>query len=91
MPCAGWLTDAVIAGIAATGDEQPMGLWSPAGHDGMAMGLVTDIAMVFVRCHDGISHHPDEQVRAVDVDRGIEALAAAVLSVAAHQDPVTAP
>lgn len=91
MPCAGWLTDAVIAGIAATGEE-PMGLWSPAGHDGMAIGLVTDIAMVFVRCHDGISHHPDEQVRAIDVDRGIEALAAAVLAVAAHQDPVvTAP
>lgn len=91
-PCAGRLTEAVIAGIAATGDERPLGLWSPAGHDGMAIGLVTDVAMVFVRCHDGISHHPDERVRAVDVDRGIDALVAAVRAVAARQDPVgTAP
>ncbi len=29
------------------------------GHDAMAIGAVTDIGMLFVRCHDGISHHPD--------------------------------
>jgi allantoate deiminase len=82
MPCASWLTDAVVRGIATTGDRAPMGLWSRAGHDGMAVGAVTDIAMLFVRCHDGISHHPDEAVREVDVARGLDALEAAVLAVA---------
>ncbi|MCX6405851.1 MAG: allantoate amidohydrolase [Propionibacteriales bacterium] len=83
MPCAPWLTDAVVTGIVGTGDTTPMGLWSRAGHDGMAVGAVTDVAMLFVRCHDGVSHHPDEDVREIDVARGLDAFEAAVLEVAA--------
>jgi allantoate deiminase len=60
-----------------------MGLWSPAGHDAMAMAAVTDIGMLFMRCHDGISHHPDEDVREVDVAAGLDAFEQAVLRVAA--------
>lgn len=82
VACASWLTEAVVDGIAATGDPAPLGLWSRAGHDGMAMGAVTDIAMLFVRCFDGISHHPAEDVREVDVARGLDALERAVLAVA---------
>lgn len=82
MPCAQWLTDAVVAGIASTGDPEPMGLWSRAGHDGMAIGAVVDIGMLFVRCFDGISHHPDEGVREVDVARGLDALETTVLEIA---------
>jgi allantoate deiminase len=82
MPCAPWLTDAVVEGIGATGDPDPMGLWSRAGHDGMAMGAVADIAMLFVRCLDGISHHPGEAVREVDVAAGLDALEHAVLTIA---------
>jgi len=82
VACASWLTEAVVDGIAATGDTAPLGLWSRAGHDGMAMGAVTDIAMLFVRCFDGISHHPAEDVREVDVARGLDALERAVLAVA---------
>ena len=81
-PCAAWLTDAVVAGIRTTGDDTPMGLWSRAGHDAMAIAAITDIAMLFVRCHDGISHHPDESVREVDVARGLDAFEQAVLEVA---------
>lgn len=82
-PCAAWLQRAVVAGIATTGDTSPMGLWSRAGHDAMAMAAVTDIGMLFVRCLDGISHHPGEDVREIDVARGLDALEAAVLEVAA--------
>lgn len=82
MPCARWLTDAVVEGIVSTGDPEPMGLWSRAGHDGMAIGAVADIGMLFVRCFDGISHHPEESVREVDVARGLDALEAAVLTIA---------
>ncbi|MBO0842035.1 MAG: allantoate amidohydrolase [Nocardioides sp.] len=84
-PCAPWLQSAVQAGIAATDDvgaSEPMGLWSRAGHDAMAMAAVTDIGMLFVRCHDGISHHPAESVREVDVARALDALTAAVMAVA---------
>lgn len=84
-PCAAWLQQAVVAGIGATDDrgaDRPMGLWSRAGHDAMAMAGVTDTGMLFVRCHDGVSHHPDENVREVDVDRGIDAFEAAVREVA---------
>ncbi|QWC84343.1 allantoate amidohydrolase [Nocardioidaceae bacterium] len=82
--CAPWLRDAVVAGIVATGQTEVPGLWSRAGHDAMAMARLTDIGMLFVRCHDGISHHPAEAVREVDVDAGLEALEVAVLTAAAH-------
>lgn len=85
-PCAPWLQDAVVAGVRATGDETPMGLWSRAGHDAMAIARITDIGMLFVRCFDGISHHPGENVREIDVERGIDAFEAAVLAVAASYD-----
>ncbi|MFT4187417.1 MAG: allantoate amidohydrolase [Aeromicrobium sp.] len=86
MPCASWLREAVVEGIAVTGDHAPMELWSRAGHDGMAVGHVTDIGMLFLRCFDGISHHPAESVREVDVARGLDAFEAAVLAVAARID-----
>ncbi len=81
-PCATWLQDAVVAGIRSTGDAEPMALWSRAGHDAMAVAAVADTGMLFVRCFDGISHHPGEDVREIDVARGLDAFEAAVLEVA---------
>jgi allantoate deiminase len=82
VPCAPWLTDAVVEGIRTTGDPEPIGMWSRAGHDGMAIGAVVDIGMLFLRCFDGISHHPDEGVREQDVALGLDALEQAVLRIA---------
>lgn len=81
-PCAPWLQEAVIHGIATTGNTDPLGLWSRAGHDAMVMAEVTEIGMLFLRCDDGISHHPDEAVLPEDVAVGIDAFEAAVLRVA---------
>ncbi|MFT4084380.1 MAG: allantoate amidohydrolase [Nocardioides sp.] len=86
-PCAPWLQAAVAAGIVAADDSYPAGaepirLWSRAGHDAMAMAAVTEIGMLFLRCHDGISHHPAEDVRSIDVARGLDAFEQAVLEVA---------
>ena len=39
----------------------------------MAMAAVTDVGMLFLRCLDGISHHPDEDVREVDVAVALDA------------------
>lgn len=98
--CAERMKVAVATGIAeatgATSDTVPgagapldsvLGLWSPAGHDGMAMAAVTDVGMLFVRCHDGISHHPDEQVEADDVAAALDAYTAAVLALARTHPP----
>jgi len=55
---------------------------SGAGHDAAVMSKVCPSAMLFVRCKDGISHHPDESVRASDVAAAINALTRAVLELA---------
>ncbi|MDK8172944.1 allantoate amidohydrolase [Curtobacterium sp. C1] len=80
--CAPRLTAAVRAGIVATGETDPTELFSRAGHDAMSLGLVTDVAMLFLRNPDGISHHPDEFVSEDDVALGLDALAVAVERVA---------
>ena len=41
---------------------------SGAGHDAMAMARLTEIGMLFVRCKDGISHHPAESMTAADAE-----------------------
>ena len=43
-------------------------LVSGAGHDAMSFAEITDIAMLFVRCKGGISHHPDEYVSEQDAE-----------------------
>ena len=43
-------------------------LASGAGHDAMAVAALTPVAMLFVRCKAGISHHPDEQMSTADAD-----------------------
>lgn len=86
--CAPLLQDVVREGILSTlpgGAGDPAVLFSPAGHDGMAIGAITGVGMLFLRNPDGISHHPDEAVSADDVARGIQALAEAVLQLAADR------
>jgi allantoate deiminase len=50
-------------------------LGSGAGHDAVtASRLTTEVAMLFVRCKDGVSHHPGESVRADDVAAAFDAV-----------------
>ena len=53
--------------VAAEGYEVRE-LPSGAGHDAMAMAHLTDIGMLFVRCREGISHHPAESMTAADAE-----------------------
>jgi len=73
VPCAPWLKRQVADAIAGEG-YRVFELPSGAGHDGMAMIDVADVAMLFVRCRGGISHHPDEHVDPADVDAGARVL-----------------
>src|ERR1700712_472773 len=73
VPCAPWLKAQVAGAVAAEGFpvfELPSG----AGHDGMAMIDISDVAMLFVRCRGGISHHPDEHDETSDADAGARVL-----------------
>ncbi|WP_415127819.1 allantoate amidohydrolase [Microbacterium sp.] len=85
--CAPLLQDVVAAGIRSTlppRSEAPPVIFSRAGHDGMALGAITDVGMLFLRNPGGISHHPDEGVSTGDVAHGIRALAESVLQIAAE-------
>jgi allantoate deiminase len=73
VPCAPWLKDQVSEAIAAEG-YRVFELPSGAGHDGMAMIDIADVAMLFVRCRGGISHHPDEHVDLGDVEAAARVL-----------------
>lgn len=65
VACADWMMTALEK--ACTNAGQPAErLFSGAGHDGLAMKALTDIGMLFVRCKDGLSHHPDEAISADD-------------------------
>jgi len=42
-------------------------LASGAGHDAVIVSSIAPVAMLFVRCRGGLSHHPDEHVRSGDL------------------------
>lgn len=43
-------------------------LVSGAGHDGVVMSALTPVAMLFVRCRGGLSHHREEHAAAADLE-----------------------
>jgi allantoate deiminase len=61
-----YLANAVVA--AGMPDKQ---MPSGAGHDAMVMAAGVPAAMLFLRSPGGISHHPDETVREVDVEAAL--------------------
>jgi allantoate deiminase len=73
VPCAPWLKAQLADAVAAEG-YKVFELPSGAGHDGMAMVDISDVAMIFVRCRGGISHNPAEHVGLADADAGARVL-----------------
>ena len=55
---------------------------SGAGHDAAAISTLCPVAMLFVRCKGGISHHPAESVTMQDVARAVEVMVDFILSLA---------
>jgi allantoate deiminase len=58
-------------------------LASGAGHDGVALSALCGIAMLFVRCTGGLSHHPAEAVAPQDAAVALDVLYAFVRGLAA--------
>jgi len=57
----------LLARAVAEMGYTPHDLVSGAGHDAVALAAITPIAMLFVRCAGGVSHHPAEAVERDDV------------------------
>ncbi len=72
-PCAPWLMTQFDEAVAAEG-LAPRRLPSGAGHDGIAIRAVADVAMLFVRCKGGISHNPAESIDEADAATGTRVL-----------------
>jgi allantoate deiminase len=77
-----WLESAI-----KTVQTQAIVLPSGAGHDAAALSAITPVAMLFVRCKEGLSHHPDESVKAEDVQVGVQVMIEFLRSLAAECDP----
>jgi allantoate deiminase len=63
-----------LAAAARSIGLDPPSLPSGAGHDAAVMAGALPVAMLFVRCKDGISHNPAESVTTGDVALAIEVL-----------------
>jgi allantoate deiminase len=66
------LTSALASAVEQPGFTQPR-MASGAGHDAMIVAARMPVAMLFVRCEKGISHHPAEAVSEQDVAAALEA------------------
>ncbi|MCE8509081.1 M20 family metallo-hydrolase [Ruegeria pomeroyi] len=75
QPCDSALGARLAAATQAVG-IRGLSLPSGATHDASAMADLCPMAMLFVRCRDGVSHKPEEYASASDLGRAIDALAA---------------
>lgn len=73
VPCSPRLVSLLSQAVRDLGHEVVL-MPSGAGHDGVAMSALTDVAMLFVRCKGGISHHPAESVTVDDVGVAMDVL-----------------
>jgi len=73
---------ALLSGAVAAQGSAVVRLPSGAGHDAVALAGLTGVAMLFVRCTDGVSHHPDERVESSDVAVAIATLASLLEALA---------
>jgi len=71
--CSPWLMEQMDKAVARQGFRVRR-LPSGAGHDGMALGAIADICMLFVRCKGGISHSPLESITREDAAAGAKVL-----------------
>jgi allantoate deiminase len=64
--CSRTLTRVLAQSVRSCQGRCPV-LPSGAGHDGVILSSLTPVAMLFVRCRKGLSHHPDEFVSRADL------------------------
>ncbi|WP_372053128.1 M20 family metallo-hydrolase [Tistrella mobilis] len=71
-----------ICDIAAVLGHPAMDLPSAAGHDARHLHAIAPAAMIFIPCHQGISHHPTERAEPEHLHAGARVLAALLVELA---------
>jgi allantoate deiminase len=71
VSCSAALNGLLKEAIQASG-HRVVELVSGAGHDAVPLSAITPVALLFVRCFEGISHHPRENVEVNDIAASIE-------------------
>lgn len=74
IECSPALTERLAAFVSQRQSRCPR-MVSGAGHDAVALSEVMEVAMLFVRCRAGLSHHPNEFASEADVAAAIDVLA----------------
>ncbi len=80
------LTEVMEQAVLGTG-SRPLRLPSGAGHDAAVVAAIAPVAMLFVRCAGGVSHHPSESVTEADVALAVDALGRFVDGMASRYSP----
>jgi|TARA_B110000438_G_scaffold288483_1_gene322002 allantoate deiminase len=75
------LVDLLTRSAEAVQGKAPQ-IISGAGHDAVAMSEICPVGMLFVRCRQGLSHHPDEYVKPEDIRAALEVFVDAVARLA---------
>ncbi len=83
VQCDAGLTSLLESALTETQGDAPV-LVSGAGHDAVSFRETCPIALLFVRCKDGLSHHPEESVTAGDIEAAEHALLQFVQALAAR-------
>lgn len=73
VACSPRLTAALERSVKAV-QGRSLSLVSGAGHDGVVMSSLCPVAMLFVRCRAGLSHHPDEYASPRDLGVALEVM-----------------
>lgn len=73
VACAPALSARLAASVQAV-QSRSVALVSGAGHDAVVVSAVAPVAMLFVRCRAGLSHHPDEYAAPADLEVALDAL-----------------
>ncbi|MEI9984296.1 MAG: allantoate amidohydrolase [Aliidongia sp.] len=71
--CAPFLVEQLDAAVRRA-DMPAQRLPSGAGHDAMVIAALAPVGMLFLRCRDGLSHHPDEAITPEDAGLGVRIL-----------------
>ena len=73
VPCDGKLKS-LLKEAASSRQHNPIEITSGATHDASAMADLCPMAMLFVRCHRGISHTPEEFAKEADMQAAVDSL-----------------
>lgn len=86
VPMAPELRSKLVDAVGRAG-IRPLELASGAGHDAVSLAEITSVGMLFVRCRDGVSHHPDEFVADADIAVVVDVLSNLLRAIASEQAP----